>query len=65
MTAAQSQVVLDLACYADQFLPGNYHYSNHTDIDGIGLVLIANKTRLVVSDLWKTTFNPKMWCQEG
>ena len=45
MTPEQSLVVLEMACYEDQFLDGNFHYSNHTDVEKIGLVLIANKTR--------------------
>ena len=45
MTPEQALTVLDLACYADQFLDGAYHFSNHTDVDGVGLVLFANKTR--------------------
>ena len=45
MTPDQSLVVLEMACYDDQFIDGNFHYSNHTDVDKIGLVLIANKTR--------------------
>ena len=47
MTPEQSLVVLELACYDDQFLDEAYHFSNHTDVDGVGLVLIANKTRWV------------------
>ena len=45
MTPEQSLVVLEMACYDDQFIDGNFHYSNHTDVEKIGLVLIANKTR--------------------
>lgn len=48
MTPEQSQVVLEMACYDDQFIDGNYHYSNHTDVEKIGLVLIANKTRCLL-----------------
>ena len=47
MTPEQSLVVLEMACYDDQFLDGNFHYSNHTDVEKIGLVLIANKTRFL------------------
>ena len=45
MTPEQSLVVLEMACYDDQFIDANFHYSNHTDVEKIGLVLIANKTR--------------------
>ena len=66
MTPEQSLVVLEMACYDDQFLDEAYHFSNHTDVDGVGLVLIANKTR------WVETFNYpclilklKVWSKES
>ena len=36
---------MDMICYEDAYLEGNYHYFNHTDTEKVGLVLIANKTR--------------------
>ena len=70
MTPEQSLVVLEMACYEDQFLDGNFHYSNHTDVEKIGLVLIANKTRYLskhVCWLLKLTQTPfyKMRGKEG
>ena len=47
MTAEQSLTVLDMMCYEDQYMPENYHYANHTDVEQVGLVLLANKTRYI------------------
>ena len=45
MTPEQSLRVLEMMCWEDQYLPKNYKYYNHTDVEKVGLVLIASKTR--------------------
>ena len=46
MTPEQSLTVLEMMCWEDQYLMQNYKFYNHTDVEKIGLVLIASKTRL-------------------
>ena len=70
MTPEQSLVVLEMACYDDQFIDANFHYSNHTDVEKIGLVLIANKTRYfsVLLGNFRLCYKKlcyKVWSQEG
>ena len=66
MTPEQSLVVLEMACYDDQFIDGNFHYSNHTDVEKIGLVLIANKTRYgILIDEYINFATLKVRSQEG
>ena len=48
MTPEQSLTVLNMMCYEDAYMEGNYHFANHTDVDQVGLVLLANKTRQVI-----------------
>ena len=45
MTEEQSITVLDMMCYDDSYMEENYHYANHSDVEQVGLVLLANKTR--------------------
>ena len=45
MTPEQSLTVLEMMCWEDQYLMQNYKFYNHTDVEKIGLVLIASKTR--------------------
>ena len=46
LSPEQSLTVLNMMCYDDAYMDGHYHYANHTDIEQVGLVLLANKTSM-------------------
>ena len=69
MTPEQSLTVLEMMCWEDQYLMQNYKFYNHTDVEKIGLVLIASKTRCDFFQLAqvKTICGGKclnFWCRE-
>ena len=55
---------MDMICYEDAYLEGNYHYFNHTDTEKVGLVLIANKTRCGVKKPDYPSLDDKCYCLE-
>ena len=64
MTPEQSLTVLDMMCWEDSFLPQNYKYYNHTDIEKVGLVVIATKTRCGVKKPDYPSIKDKCYCLE-
>ena len=64
LTPEQSLTILDMICYDDAYLEGNYHYANHTDTEKVGLVLIANKTRCGVKKPDYPSLDDKCYCLE-
>mgnify|MGYP001291589363 CR=1 FL=1 len=64
MTPEQSLRVLEMMCWEDQYLPSNYKFANHTDVENIGLVLIASKTRCGVKKPDYPSVRDKCYCLE-